>query len=58
MSRKFSAAQRERLARTNPLGRMGRVGEVTRVVRFLADLGQTFINGAVIPVNGGSYMPS
>jgi NAD(P)-dependent dehydrogenase (short-subunit alcohol dehydrogenase family) len=58
MSRIFSVAQRERLARTNPLGRMGRVGEVTRVVRFLADLGQTFVNGAVVPVNGGSYMPS
>jgi NAD(P)-dependent dehydrogenase (short-subunit alcohol dehydrogenase family) len=36
-----------------PLGRLGDVGELARVVMFLASDAASFINGQAIPVNGG-----
>jgi len=45
--------KRDLLSRV-PLGRMGSPDEVAEVVAFLAT-GGTYIQGAVIPVNGGLY---
>ena len=36
-----------------PLGRMGRAAEVADVVAFLLSEQSAFINGAIIPVDGG-----
>lgn len=36
-----------------PLGRIGRVEEVTKLVRFLASDDASYITGAIIPVDGG-----
>jgi NAD(P)-dependent dehydrogenase (short-subunit alcohol dehydrogenase family) len=36
-----------------PLGRMGRVGEVAEAVAFLLSDASSFINGAIVPVDGG-----
>lgn len=58
MSRTFSERQRERLTQGNPMRRLGRMDEIARVIRFLADPTNTFMNGAIVPVNGGAYMPS
>lgn len=58
MARIFSPSQLQKLSRANPLGRLGKIAEVVQVVRFLADKDQTFVNGAIIPVNGGSFMPA
>lgn len=38
---------------TVPLKRLGMAGEVANVVVFLAGEGSSFINGAVVPVDGG-----
>ena len=36
-----------------PLGRMGKLGEISKLVTFLTSDGAGFINGQAIPVNGG-----
>jgi NAD(P)-dependent dehydrogenase (short-subunit alcohol dehydrogenase family) len=36
-----------------PIGRMGKLDEVSKLVTFLASEGAAFINGQAIPVNGG-----
>jgi 3-oxoacyl-[acyl-carrier protein] reductase len=36
-----------------PAGRMGELGEIARVVAFLASDGAGFVNGQAIPVTGG-----
>lgn len=40
-----------------PLGRIGLAAEVASAVGFLASEQSSYINGAVIDVNGGAYMP-
>jgi NAD(P)-dependent dehydrogenase (short-subunit alcohol dehydrogenase family) len=45
------------LARAAPLRRLGTMAEITHVVRFLADPDNTYMTGAILPVNGGAVMP-
>jgi 3-oxoacyl-[acyl-carrier protein] reductase len=45
--------RREVLARQIPLGRIGRPAEIAAAVVFLASDGASFVNGAVLDVNGG-----
>ena len=40
-------------SRLNPLGRMGTAQEVANVVKFLCSPEASFVNGAIIPVDGG-----
>lgn len=58
MSGEFEARQRERMAQANPMRRLARMDEIARVIRFLAGPSNTYMNGAIVPVNGGAYMPS
>jgi NAD(P)-dependent dehydrogenase (short-subunit alcohol dehydrogenase family) len=46
---------KERIRKRIPLGRIGKPGEVARVVRFLAEDGD-YITGQTININGGIYM--
>ena len=57
MGRAFSVHQQEKLARAAPLRRLGNMVEITHVVRFLADPANTYMTGAILPVNGGALMP-
>jgi 3-oxoacyl-[acyl-carrier protein] reductase len=53
----FSTPQRmEDYRRQTPLGRNGRADEVAQAVVFLAGDGSSFLNGALIDVNGGRFL--
>jgi NAD(P)-dependent dehydrogenase (short-subunit alcohol dehydrogenase family) len=42
----------------SPLGRVARPEEVARAVLFLAAEGSEFMTGAIIDINGASYLRS
>jgi 3-oxoacyl-[acyl-carrier protein] reductase len=46
-------ARQKALGRAHPLGRVGAVEEVANVVSFLCSSRASFVNGAVVPVDGG-----
>ncbi len=48
----------ERAARTNPSGRLSRDSDYSGVVEFLLSPAAEFIQGQVIHVNGGAYVPA
>lgn len=59
MGGQFAEGQLERLARSNPMRRLGRIEEAVAAIRFLADpVRASYLNGVILPVNGGAYMPS
>jgi NAD(P)-dependent dehydrogenase (short-subunit alcohol dehydrogenase family) len=59
MGGQFADGQLERLARSNPMRRLGTIEEAVAAIRFLADpVRASYLNGVILPVNGGAYMPS
>jgi 3-oxoacyl-[acyl-carrier protein] reductase len=53
----FSTPERmEEYRRQTPLGRNGRAEEVAAAVLFLAGDGASFINGALLDINGGRFL--
>jgi NAD(P)-dependent dehydrogenase (short-subunit alcohol dehydrogenase family) len=59
MGGQFADSQLDRLARSNPMRRLGRIEEAVDAIRFLADPARaSYLNGVILPVNGGAYMPS
>jgi 3-oxoacyl-[acyl-carrier protein] reductase len=56
MTADLSEALVSKYAEQIPLGRMGAVDDVARVVEFLAGDGAGYITGALVPVDGGLGM--
>jgi peroxisomal 2,4-dienoyl-CoA reductase len=56
MTRLVPADVKERLRRGIPLGRFGRIRDIERAAVFLCSDGASFINGAVIVVDGGQWL--
>lgn len=57
MTQHIIAEHRERFIAEIPLGRFSQPAEIAAVVAFLVSEGASYVNGAVIDVNGGWLMP-
>ena len=55
MTRKLTEAQQKAILEQIPMGRVGTVEEIARVVRFLVSEDAAYITGAVLHVNGGIF---
>ena len=53
MSSKLSESQRQQVLRRTPLGRLGKVEDVTELAMFLLSSGASFITGQTFLVDGG-----
>ncbi len=57
MGGQFSERQRRQMIATNPLRRLGTMDDVVNAIRFLADpIRAAYLNGVILPINGGSYL--
>ncbi len=55
--KRFTLPERmEQYRRETPLGRNGAAEEVAAAVHFLASDASSFINGAIIDINGGRFL--
>lgn len=58
MAKGFDERQLQAVLRGHPLRRLARMSEVVEVIRFLADERRaSYVNGAIVPINGGALMP-
>jgi peroxisomal 2,4-dienoyl-CoA reductase len=58
MSRLVPAEVKEKLRRKIPLGRFGRIKDIEQAAVFLCSDAASFINGAVLVVDGGQWLSS
>jgi peroxisomal 2,4-dienoyl-CoA reductase len=56
MSRLVPAEVKEKLRRNIPLGRFGRIHDIEQAALFLCSDAASFINGAIIVVDGGQWL--
>ena len=57
MAARFPPDLAARIAAANPTGRLGTIDEVVRAILFLGDPARSgYINGAVLPINGGVFL--
>ena len=56
MTAGFTAARRAEILGQIPVGRAAQAAEIASVIRFLAGASASYVNGAVIPVDGGAGM--
>jgi peroxisomal 2,4-dienoyl-CoA reductase len=58
MSRLVPPQVREKIRRSIPLGRFGRIRDIEQAAVFLSSDAASFINGAVLVIDGGHWMAS
>jgi len=58
MTRALLETHRERFEKACPLGRLGEPADMAGIALFLASRAASYINGAVIPVDGGHSLAS
>lgn len=58
VSEKVKGNQGEAIRNQSPLGRVAHADEVARTVLFLASEGTDFLTGAIVDINGASYLRS
>jgi len=58
MSRLVPAEVKEKLRRNIPLGRFGRIKDIEQAAIFLCSDAASFINGAILVVDGGQWLSS
>ena len=58
MSRLVPEPIKERLRKNIPLGRFGRIADIERAALFLCSDAASFINGAILVVDGGLWLAS
>jgi NAD(P)-dependent dehydrogenase (short-subunit alcohol dehydrogenase family) len=56
MAKGFDERGVEAIRRSNPMRRLAHMNEIVEVIRFLADERSSYVNGAIVPVNGGAYL--
>lgn len=56
MTAGFTADRRAEMLAGVPMGRAAQPGEIASVIRFLAGDDSSYVNGAIIPVDGGAGM--
>jgi hypothetical protein len=42
--------------RANPMGRVGKMGELANMAAYLLDPGSAYVNGQTIAIDGGAYL--
>jgi len=56
MTRLVPEPVKERLRKNVPLGRFGRIADIERAAVFICSDAASFINGAVLVVDGGHWL--
>ena len=56
VAEKVQGTQGEAIRNQSPLGRVARAEEVARTILFLASEGTEFLTGAIVDINGASYL--
>jgi peroxisomal 2,4-dienoyl-CoA reductase len=56
MKRLVPPEMKERLRRSVPLGRLGRIRDIEQAAVFLCSDAASFINGAILVVDGGHWL--
>ena len=56
MKRLVPEPVKEKLKKNIPLGRFGRISDIEKAALFLCSDGASFINGAILVVDGGQWL--